>query len=310
MDAEDTGCPLCGGKRFVTRYRLEPGFRTVRCRDCRFVFLHPYPSEAFLADHYRSRTLYGQYSQRREDYDRAVADRAALIRNALMNNNLSSHPGFSFDGRALDFGAGVGIAVAALRDLGFEAAGLEMNPQAQAAARALFDVDISDRDLGDIAPGLRLLTLFEVLEHIRYPRAFLQQVRDTLAEGGAIVGSVPNYNSFARYALGRRSVALAFPEHISQFTASSLRAVLEQAGFRVGYIGSPPPYGVVITLDLRRRLKARFGQNRATEAISNMLTFIKKHLIYPLPNLFVRRTGWLATGLVFMAYKAQTPAIP
>ena len=100
MGADATGCPLCAGERLATEYWLGNGFRTARCRACNFVFLHPYPSEAFLEEHYRSRELYGHYSPRREDYDRAVTDRAALIRRAL-----SHFAGAPRSGRAMAYKA-------------------------------------------------------------------------------------------------------------------------------------------------------------------------------------------------------------
>ena len=305
MTKDDTACPSCQTRDLALKYALaDTAYHTARCRKCGFVFMHPYPSDAFLHDYYKARSLYNSDSDA-ASYERAVADRAVLISGLLKRAGLTR-----MAGKAVDFGAGVGIAVAAQKSLGFEAMGIETNPQAQAAGRKAFNVDIQDMDLKDLPQGLSLFTLFEVLEHIKYPIDFLAAVHGHMAETGTIAGSVPNYNSLARYLRGKDAVALMWPEHVNQFTRRTLSQTLERAGFEAVYIGFQPPYGVVITVNLRTWLRKVLPEGMFSRGLVTAVTWVKKHLVYPLPNLFAEKTGLLGQGLVFVAKKSDVSINP
>jgi len=296
MKKDDTACPFCQSKNLSLKYALtDSAYHTAKCRDCGFVAMHPYPADAFLNEHYKARELYNS-GQDSGSYGRAVADRASLIRRMLERAGITALSGLS-----VDFGAGVGIAVAAQAALGFQALGIETNPNATRIGCETFGVDIRDLSLDQMPDGLRLFTLFEVLEHIKYPTEFLAAVSRHMAPGAAIIGSVPNYNGLARYLRGKDSIALVWPEHINQFTRQTLAATLRRAGFKVAYIGFPPPYGVVFSTGFRAWLRKVLPKGDMASRILDMVTGVKKYVAYPLPNLFAEMTGLLGHGLVFVA---------
>ncbi len=305
MTKDDTACPFCQSKDLVLKYVLtDPAYHAAKCRQCAFVAMHPYPSDTFLDKHYKARALYNS-GQARNSYDRAVADRASLIDAMLRRADITSRCGPS-----IDFGAGVGIAVAAQASLGFKAVGVETNPHATREGRETFGVEIEDLTFDEMPYDLRLFTLFEVLEHIKYPADFLSAACRHMAPGSAIIGSVPNYNGLARYVRGKHSIALIWPEHINQFTRKTLAQTLTAAGFDVVYIGFPPPYGVVFSLGVRAWLRRALPEGILKKAAIDAVTFIKKHVAYPLPNAFAESTGLLGHGLVFVAvpHKAERVA--
>lgn len=292
---DDTACPSCQGHDLALKGALtDPAYHAAKCRTCGFVFMHPYPSDSFLRDYYKARALYNSDNDA-SSYSRAIADRTGLI------DGLLQRAGTPRSGASVDFGAGVGIAVAAQKALGFDALGIETNPQAQTYGREAFGVDIRDIELKDMPHGLRLFTMFEVLEHIKYPREFLKEVRGYMAPDGVFAGSVPNYNGLARYLKGKASDALYWPEHVNFFTRQTLSETLEGAGFEVVYIGFPPPYGMVMTLGLRAWARGVLPAGGLRDAVVSALTWSKKYLAYPLPNLFAEKTGLLGHGLVFIA---------
>jgi len=304
--ATETRCPLCGACDLIVRHQLpHPDYQTVRCVACHFTFMHPYPSDEFLDVHYKQRPLYGLESGKAEYYSRAIADRGGLIAALL-----SRIPEAPRHGRAIDVGAGIGIAVAALRDIGFDAIGLEKNPGAATAGRQLFDVEITDRMLDEVPEGVNLFTMFEVLEHIKHPAKFVRILADKLSSGGCLIGSVPNYDGLGRYLHDTGSIALGFPEHINQFTRPTLGRTLEAGGLGVVYIGFPPPYGVSLTLGLRKSMRRRFGEGALARTAVGVLTFMKKYLVYPPLNIFAETTGLLGHGLVFIARKPDISGTP
>lgn len=300
--ADPQACPLCGGEKTTKLYTLaDPAFATVRCDHCRFTFMSPYPTDAFLDDYYRSTALYGFSSDLPEAYRRSMEDRLVLFRALIENTRLPT------GGFAVDFGAGIGMAVAALKQLGFDAIGIEKNPKAASVGKALFDVEILDRGLNELGREIDLFTLFDVLEHIKYPKDFLIGVSSAMSSQASVIGAVPNYNGIGRILHGTRSASLIFPEHVNQFTKQSLSKTLAASGFDVLYIGFPPPYGVTITFGLRLKLRRLLRNGSAVRLISKMLVYVKRYLIYPLPNFFTEQTGLFGHSLVFVARKRAEP---
>jgi SAM-dependent methyltransferase len=93
----------------------------------------------------------------------------------------------------VDAGCGPGGSLAHWRELGFEPLGLEASPRAEAiAARA--GRPVRRVELGEPWPvesGLRAVLLLDVLEHLSAPAAVLRCARETLAEDGVVVVTVP-----------------------------------------------------------------------------------------------------------------------
>ncbi|HEV2677812.1 MAG TPA: methyltransferase domain-containing protein [Aliidongia sp.] len=290
-------CPLCGCSDFVVKYVLaDESFRTVTCNKCKFSFMHPYPSDEFLDDYYKNKAVHGFEGESLDTYVRPLNDRIVLFENLLRKID----PPLT-GGHAVDFGAGAGLAVAALKRLGFDAIGTEKNPRSAAVAKKLFGVEIVDQTLDELPGSIRLFTMFDVLEHIKYPVEFLRYAASRMSADACFIGAVPNYNSIGRILHGTESASLAFPDHVNQFTKGSLIKTLNDSGFDVLYTGFPPPYGATITLGLRNWLAIALKPSPLRRFLMKTATLIKKYLVYPLPNIFAERTGLFGQSLVFVA---------
>ncbi|ESQ83539.1 hypothetical protein AEAC466_12750 [Asticcacaulis sp. AC466] len=279
---------------------MPEGHETRRCDTCAFVFLWPRPTADYLNAYYNSAPVYDLTSDTPSDYEGVVSDKTSLI-----GRFMARFPRLLTDGQAVDFGAGNGTTVKALERLGFDALGIEISARARTAAQSVFGVTMQDGDLNAMAENsLSFLSLFDVLEHLTEPKAFLELARTRLKDNAACVVGVPNYNSLERMWLGPRSKALIFPEHVNQFTTQTLRRTFEDAGFDVLYIGSPPPYGVAISFGWRRSVGARLGRNALSRVLIQALTWAKRYLVYPLPNLFVEKTGLFGQSLLIVATRS------
>ncbi|MBU1694406.1 MAG: class I SAM-dependent methyltransferase [Verrucomicrobia bacterium] len=141
----------------------------------------------------------------------------------------------------LDVGCGFAQALLYFREQGMEASGLEPAPEGVAYARAkgveVFEADIEDFDC---VGGRRfdVVTLINVLEHLRQPAETLRQIRDKLLNrGGLLILDVANeFNDFqttadAEYRLNQWW--LCPPNHINYFSVTSLCRLLERCGFNV-----------------------------------------------------------------------------
>ncbi|MEI9905969.1 MAG: class I SAM-dependent methyltransferase [Asticcacaulis sp.] len=302
-DVSLTACPMCGSERRHLLFALGEADgvqrEACRCGDCGFGHMSPQLTDAFLADYYGAAIVYAYGSDRPEDYAAVIGDKVTLIRRFL-----KAAGGAPASGLAVDYGAGVGTTVKAMEKLGFDSLGVEISARSRETAAALFHIDMRGGDLEQFDDGsVALLTMFDVMEHMLQPRLFTQQMFDKIRPGGLAMIGVPNFDSLDRMLRGVNAQVMTFPEHVNFFTRSSLVRMMETAGFEVRYVGSPPPYGVAISFGVRRALNRAFGRNAVTRGIGGVLAWLKRWLVYPLPNVIVEHSGVFGQSLFIVARK-------
>ena len=161
--------------------------------------------------------------------------------------------------RVLDVGAGNGTAVSAFLDAGAIAWGVEPSSAGVSVCRArglntvIEGTLESALDSGAIASeGWDLVRMYQVLEHVPDPVATLRRIHGILAPDGRLVIGVPNFDSLARKTMGSSWDGLELPRHLTHFTTSALRMVLQRAGFRVDRVGTVALFGILPgTVDAR-----------------------------------------------------------
>src|SRR5215468_4873419 len=123
-------CPLCG-VRPARRWTRKGDWTIVRCSGCNLLITWPRPDAQTLARIYADE---GYYDARNMG-SAAAAAWAERARGIL--DNLGFLPR-----SVLDFGAGAGHFVFALREMGIIADGIEASPSGRAAARRLHGVEL------------------------------------------------------------------------------------------------------------------------------------------------------------------------
>lgn len=213
-------------------FSQRPALRLARCRDCDLVWRNPAEAGREVEETYAG-----------EDPDDAVLD--ALHRTQLgayraQARRLTAVTGRP--GRVLEVGCHVGGFLAAARELGWEAAGVDVNARAvRWLCRRGFDVTFGE--LADTDPAQRwdAVALWSCLDQLPDPVAALRDAATRLDAGGVLALRVPNGGTYARLRargspLARAVLAhdnlLAFPYRWG-FTPRSLGALLERAGLRV-----------------------------------------------------------------------------
>jgi SAM-dependent methyltransferase len=238
----DFRCAGCGGGRgrLWTRAR---GWSVVRCRDCGLLRTWPPPDAAVLRRAYEDPSY---FATRTDDARGAWAQRAGQVLAAL------GGPA----GPVLDFGAGEGQLVRALRDAGVDADGVEPSPAARANALRELDVELR-ADLAEL-PARRFgaATLLHSLEHVDDPAATLARLRGVLAPGAAIYVEVPHAGSADMWLPRSRQMILDLPVHLHHFTPRTLAPLVERAGFDVVTTQLFNARPVELALALRERLRA------------------------------------------------------
>jgi SAM-dependent methyltransferase len=268
---ETAACGLCGGRRqrrlFLAKDRQyrevpEPVWcGVVRCDDCRHIYLSPRVREERIGEFYPRREYYTHRRTAETRKQAVMRDLYFRVAERYFGHPRKSRAGaagvpewvlaaltpiawrlfrFRFrrlapfipGGRLLDFGYGSGDYLLRMRELGWECWGVEPQPADPAALEArgirVF-ADLSDpripRDHFD------RVTADHVLEHVFDPRAALSALRRLLRPGGRISIGVPNFASLSGRLFRSFWYNLSAPIHPHQFTATSLGAFLEAAGF-------------------------------------------------------------------------------
>lgn len=215
-------CLVCRGTR--TRVLFAKGGRDfVRCRDCNFVWLRPMPSAAEVAAYYERSYCDGIY----EPFAAAETIRRLVAEHRLAAIRADARPG-----RWLDVGAATGHFVEAAARAGMDAEGCELSSDAVARARAR-GLRVHHGAVEDFAPDAPYdtITAFDVLEHLREPRPFLDRLRTWLAPGGTLALTLPDVGSVYPRLMGRHWFYYAPNDHLHYFDRRTIARLLGEHGF-------------------------------------------------------------------------------
>lgn len=140
--------------------------------------------------------------------------------------------------RLLDVGCSSGAFLMAARRMGIDGEGVEISPQAARTARdagfRVFTGMLEDAGFPDAA--FDVITLIELVEHLRDPRSLLAECRRILRPGGILMATTPNGESWTARAMGTRWEVFslrAMGGHVSFFNARSLGLLGERTGFEL-----------------------------------------------------------------------------
>lgn len=136
-------------------------------------------------------------------------------------------------GALLDVGCGNGRFLAAAREMGWNAEGVDFDEAAVCAARACgLDVRHGGIELlSDVRDRYDVVTVSHVVEHVHDPVDLLVHICRLLKPGGRLWLETPNLASLGHRLYGPHWRGLEPPRHLVVFTPASLRQALRAAGF-------------------------------------------------------------------------------
>jgi SAM-dependent methyltransferase len=139
--------------------------------------------------------------------------------------------------RLLDVGCSSGAFLSAVRSLGIDAEGAEPSPRPvkTALARGLKVYQGFLEELHLPSESYDVITLMEVVEHVKTPLALLRECRRLLAPAGMVVIKTGNADSWTARRLKERWEYYDMSKHgghISFFNPGSLKVMARRTGFR------------------------------------------------------------------------------
>lgn len=234
LEASPTLCNLCLSPR--RRYLFAKfGYGVVRCLDCSLECLERLPDEAELTAWYDEGYYRG--NPERRGYLDYVRDREPTLLSfrskvADLARYLPTNPTQAV--QVLDVGAATGWFLEAAAERGWQGCGLEVSEYAQKEARLRgHDVRLGGSP-ADFAPSqFDLVTMWDVIEHLRNPRQTLLEAHAALRPGGLLALSTGDVGHPLSKLQGRRNRMYNPPQHLYFFSRPTLTAMLEACGFEV-----------------------------------------------------------------------------
>ncbi len=138
------------------------------------------------------------------------------------------------NGTLLDLGMGTGNFINAARKIGYDVHGLDFDTYAIEVAKNVFGLRqayaMTLAQFREHFPQKQfaVVTLFEVLEHLDNPQAFVREIHDVLEPGGFMVISTPYRGSWQPF-----KVNDVPPRHLSRWNRTAYRHFLSANGFDV-----------------------------------------------------------------------------
>jgi SAM-dependent methyltransferase len=241
-------CTVCGGKTWALvrsgtdLYR--PGnaeaFNLSKCCSCGLVRQRPIPSKQQLDAAYSISRDYLCYRPAWKEHGWPLWK---ILRLWTTSQRVRRLRRYSPGHRLLETGCGAGDFMVAATRAGWNVAAVEYNTEMVEAIRGHHGFDVRP---GELRRGLwesgqfDVVTLWNVLEHVRGPVEELRLAADYLREGGHVLMSIPTRQAAEDGKwFGKYWALLDLPRHIHFFDRATLSTVCEQAGLELHTYKTP-----------------------------------------------------------------------
>jgi len=237
-----SACRHCGSTRSRVKYTFKGTDKVIReCTVCKLMVLDPMPTEDDLKAVYNEgyfeneeltkqdvSRVYGYVDYISERINKQKGYRAVCETLRQMTAAGERRP------TLLDYGCGLGFFLDVAYEFGFDGQGIEFNQYAIDYMRKRYAYQVGGP--ADLDPRARfdVITLFDVIEHLRKPFETLELVRGMLEKGGIVAISTMDSTSVTSRLMGKRLEDFRrISEHLFFFDRSNLSAILHKHGFDV-----------------------------------------------------------------------------
>lgn len=239
FDGKLSNCPLCNSFDISYYYQDCYGINIDRCEACGAQFMNPQYSDVYLQKYYANYTN-----------DKCTEERLTSI-GYLYDYYLSLAEKFTLGhkGKLLDVGCGDGLLLSTANARGWDVEGYDVDPDTAGRVGKNIGAIIRSGDFFDIdwpQDYYSLITMHQVLEHLKDPQAYLKAIFKLLKNNGLLFIASPNISSLSsrvkfgleRVGLRKKNVGSYFDtdHHIIYINPIVLSSLLKRLGFEVLYI--------------------------------------------------------------------------
>ncbi len=259
-------CNLCGSTSSVTLYSIpdfmlgssDDEFSFVRCTQCGLVYQSPRSNNDHINDYYPPE--YPPFSSQKHLTSWLL--KKAINYGLEKRCNIVTH--YKKNGRLLDFGCATGdfLHVMAQKS-GWDLYGIDINSYAVDIAKTkhlrVFAGTLDEAKFPD--KYFDVITLWEVLEHLRDPIGILKKINDILKPDGLVIIRVPNLQSIDEKMFGKYWAGYDAPRHLYVFSPQTIRKILNLAGFEIIEMntkyGNYPSFAISLNFWMTEKIKSQ-----------------------------------------------------
>jgi len=232
-----TSCPYCNDQKAPNIIFNKNGYEIAKCKACHLVYVGNPPSEEELTELYSFK--YGYHKEIGNNHN----GYPNLCRAKNQYNFLRK---FANHGALLDVGCSAGFFLNQLKQHNwFDIHGLEISSDTAAIAQHKFGFNITTGTLQNAdfkGKKFDVITLWDVIEHVKDPLLNLQKAHGLLNDNGIIIIETPNIDGlFPKVSKIFADILNYWPHpeppgHLFQFSVKTLSNLVIKAGFQIEII--------------------------------------------------------------------------
>ncbi|OGF63355.1 methyltransferase type 11 [Candidatus Giovannonibacteria bacterium RIFCSPHIGHO2_01_FULL_45_33] len=232
-------CPACESDENRFKFSKE-GFNFNECAKCSTLFINPRPTRDMLSEYYTASKSIKYWNDNIFPASENTRREQIFVPRAKKVIELCKKFGVTTD-TIVDIGAGFGTFMEEINKLNVfkRAVVIEPSPDLAETCRRkgleVIESTIEDAKLS----GANVITNFELIEHLFWPKDFLFACSKILSKGGVFILTTPNIKGFDLLTLGELSDNIEGPNHLNYFHPDSLSRLLEVCGFEVVEVLTP-----------------------------------------------------------------------
>lgn len=231
-------CPACDSNNYRELFEKEC-FDFVICNECETYFINPRPTQSMLNQFYENsrclkhwNTLFSKTEKmrRNEIFVPRTSKVLEICKKFNVNNNI-----------LLDVGAGFGTFCEEIKTRNFFKKVIAVEPSSELANTCRQKgIEVIEKPIENVnLEPVDVITNFELIEHLYYPKKFVQSCAKALTKNGLFIITTPNVKGFDLNVLGKLSTNIAGPNHLNYFNPESLSKLLESCGFKILEVLTP-----------------------------------------------------------------------
>lgn len=237
FDTKLSKCVSCDSSDLVDYVADFRKINICKCNNCGLQFMNPQYTDIYLAEYY---SLYTN------DEDLEYWHNALLYGHDFYLSLIES---YISPGALLDIGCGNGHLLEAAINRGWDVTGYDVDEKSTKKVAKRLGVNVESSDFFEVFLNHKgiydLVTMHQVLEHLKSPGAYLDKIYSLIKDGGYIFVAVPNIHSLSNRikfflegkGLRKKNIGKYYDtnHHVLYFDPDTLTFLLRKHGFQVVY---------------------------------------------------------------------------
>lgn len=225
---ESRVCPVCSSCK-ERKLFIKGGGSYVTCLTCGMVYLNPVFTDKALEAFY-SGNLATQATLSAQEIN---------FGRMIYGKGLAAISRFKKNGTIMDVGCSSGLFLDLAKEQGWETIGVELNEAEAAIAQKKHEVHVSSIQSLELDTKCDVVTMWDVLEHIKNGRATLKLLAERyLTPKGLVFLQIPNARALAVVMMQEKSRMFDGIEHVNLYDPHTIRLLAEKSGFEVVFLAT------------------------------------------------------------------------